>query len=295
MMKKKTAEQLMIEDAKKSGLNKSDVKKLKLCPLSKNETKKLTGYIARPSYRIPYFNVDGKQTEHYRIKLLGKPSGFEKNNEQKYWSVPNTLPAAYFPIYIKFSDIMNDPERNILITEGEKKAAKGSKDGFDVLALPGVHSWKSNKQNIPLIEDLQNINWNKRTTFFVPDSDVHENRQAMLGVMGLAQRLHMLGTRVYMIKLPKLGEKGKTGLDDYLVQEGPDAFEKLWASKNSCQLLTPSKQLVYLNFPMTDAGNGEVIAHLNSGNLHFQHECTQELYFPDRSLPFFVQLIVVQG
>ena len=88
-------------------------------------------------YVIPYFDMQGKKSDYYRIKLLQPGDG---TDGLKYLQPRATPTRVYFP-----PGFLALAERSpfVLITEGEKKAAAAMQVGLPCVALGGVDSWRN--------------------------------------------------------------------------------------------------------------------------------------------------------
>jgi hypothetical protein len=136
---------------------------------------------------------------------------------RKYIRPAGTKSRLYVPRNVwPFLDDIGQP---LFITEGEKKAAKASQEGFFTVAISGVWNWSSN--NSP-IEDLDIIKWSGRRVYLVFDADKQSNKSVLLAEERLAEVLTTKGADVRIIDLPR-GMK----LDDFLIGHGVSGFEKL--------------------------------------------------------------------
>lgn len=127
--------------------------------------------------------------------------------------------------------VLDDPTAEMLITEGEKKAAKSDQDGYRCIGLVGVFGWKDGKSE-RLLPDLERISWQGRQVRIVFDNDSAEKPDVRDAESRLAVQLNNLGAIVKVVRLPdgppgSDGKPTKTGLDDYLVAHGPAALRKL--------------------------------------------------------------------
>jgi hypothetical protein len=109
--------------------------------------------------------------------------------------------------------------------QGEKKALKANQEGFHCVGLGGIWNFKR-KGEKGLIYDLLSIHFEGRKVYIVPDSDFNSNSGVMAAVQVLGCELEKRGAQVYVIPLPSSGAS-KVGLDDFLVKEGPKAFNSL--------------------------------------------------------------------
>ena len=129
----------------------------------------------------------------------------------------------------------------MVITEGEKKAAKADQEGFPCLGLVGVYGWQKKRARDAngkgngereLIDSLASIPWQCRLVHLCFDSDAADNSNVRWAEWHLSQALAQRGATVRIVRLPA-GDRGsngkptKVGLDDFLVAHGADAFRKL--------------------------------------------------------------------
>lgn len=202
-----------------------------------------------------------KWPAYYRIRKLDLPAtGFDAQKDKtkikkgaKYLQEPNSGVMAYFAPNIDWSEIMGDPEQPILITEGEFKAAKACKEGLNCIGLGGVHSFKSARYGLPLLPELQDIIWAKRVVHIIYDSDILTNENVVNALNELAEALSLEGALPHIVKLPSISEEGKTGLDDYLLENTPEALNELLDTAQALTLARPlwamNQQLIYIFNP----------------------------------------------
>lgn len=185
---------------------------------------------------IPFKNAQGKTTNYIRLKP-DRPRK-EKGKPIKYESPKGQASLPFFPPATLA--VLSDPSRPIIITEGEKKAAKADQDGFPCIGLVGVYGWqkkrsrdengKANGQR-ELVAPLATLPWKGRVVYLCYDSDLAENRNVLWAEWHLAKTLEDSGAVVKVVRLP--GEPGgngkpaKVGLDDFLVAHGAKAFAEL--------------------------------------------------------------------
>jgi hypothetical protein len=132
----------LIDDLSNSGLEPSDVRARIAGPNEKQATNTPVGVDA---YVLPYFDMHEKPLPFYRAKLINSP-----DPKIKYKQVATSSNHVYFP---KGLATLLRTAKYIIITEGEKKAAKAVKEGFPCVALGGVDSWKN--RTVVLHKDAQ--------------------------------------------------------------------------------------------------------------------------------------------
>lgn len=240
MSKKPTASQgngelmeLALKDLARSGLDKKDFKTLKLQVLDRHETDAFVGE-PRASYKIPYFDVNGKEISYSRVRFLetGKSKPFSKGTREgsfRYSQPFNSSPHIYFPPYLDWKKIAKNPEFPVLITEGEKKAALACKMGLACFALGGVYGYKASKRLQDLIPEFAAFEWKGRTADICYDADVMMKSEVRSALSGLAYALsNEHGPEaINFVFLDAETAGPKTGLDDFLLHEGIDAFNGL--------------------------------------------------------------------
>jgi len=218
-------------DLERSGLDKSDFKRLKLEVLTRDETEDFVGE-ARSSYKIPYFDIAGKQITYARVRFLenGKKKFASVEGAQRYSQPANSAPHVYLPPYINWRTVAKDTTQTIVITEGEKKAAIACKLGIPCIALGGVWSFKSDKRDWDLLPELQEIDWKDRAVEICYDSDVMHKAQVRMALSALAQELSQKkapGSIHFVFLDAETINDGKVALDDYLVAHGVDGYNTL--------------------------------------------------------------------
>jgi putative DNA primase/helicase len=159
----------------------------------------------------------------HRVKPDNRPSRNGKPGA-KYLSPVGSQLRLYVPPSVNGE--LQAADKPILIVEGEKKALKGSQEGFLTVGLIGVEGWHK-KNSTTLIPDLERIAWKGRKTHIVFDSDAASNENVRTNESLLAAALQNRGATVKIVRLPP-GENGeKVGLDDYLMGHGPADMHKL--------------------------------------------------------------------
>jgi len=217
----------MLEDLKRSGLTTADVTKLKLRPLTAEQTKKLVNKKLE-SYELPYFDLKGKKIPYSRVRFLESERKFGKEIKTIRYSQPKDSGVhLYIPPLLKWGDIALDINTPIIFTEGEKKAAKACKEGIPCIGLGGVWSFKSNKKGKMLIDDFKLFKWKEREVSLIFDSDLATNPKVMQALVAFSKELTRLGAHVYIAYLPEAANGDKVGLDDYLLTNSVEDLEDL--------------------------------------------------------------------
>lgn len=134
--------QYLIDDLADSGLTPEDVRAR---IAGANEKQATNTPLGVDGYVLPYFDIHGKPLPFYRVKLIN--SGDPKI---KYKQIATSGNHVYFPLGFQ-SRLKN--ANYIIITEGEKKAAKAVKEGYACVGLGGVESWRN--RTVVLHQDSQ--------------------------------------------------------------------------------------------------------------------------------------------
>jgi hypothetical protein len=193
----------------------------------------------------PVVSSDGKPLQYTRLKADNPrkvKSGKDKGRAIKYESRIGAPVLPYFPPGTLAA--LKDPSQLLLITEGEKKAAKADQEGFPCIGLGGVECWSRPRPKgkggraqgkRELIAELAAIPWEGRPVAIAYDSDLAEKRDVQWAEWSLAEALRERGALVKVARLPagepgEDGEPVKVGLDDFLVVRGPDALRAILAA-----------------------------------------------------------------
>lgn len=241
-----------------SGLTIDDAKALGIKALTPSQTQALQPafFKALPALQLNYHDLRGKLTGFYRIRYLAVESSvaaMTKDGAKRYVQPPDTLPQVYLPRVMSWERYLEDVEQPLHLTEGELKAACACKHGFVTLGLGGVYSWKSAKRGVPLVAELAAFRWQNRRVYITFDSDASSKPQVSTAARELCDTLTALGAHPYLVALPSLSGQIKTGLDDLLVAEGPNAYtavlDEAQPYSAARELWTMNTEVVYVRDP----------------------------------------------
>jgi len=223
-----TYRQLVAKKLEESSLTAADAKALGIESLSAQATAKLFKKFKVPALRLNYYSTDGKKRRDvYRVRLLEKPVGaFGSIAETapKYLQPTGSVVSAYFPRIIPWSEIVENTEESIIITEGELKAACACKYGWSTIGLGGCWSWRSSKNGWSLLPELERITWEGRDVVICFDDDAAQKADVAQAIVSLCGALTKRGALPRIAVLPSVRTTGKTGIDDFIVAKGPEAF-----------------------------------------------------------------------
>jgi len=214
----------IIQDLMKSGLTIDD---FPVIPLVSDE--QLSNYLGFTSigdakiidvggYFIAYANVD----HYHRLKLK------EEVGDCKYLSPSKEIGNGNHPfILLSVLKVAKDfnPDKPLIFTEGEKKAACGVKHGFNVIGISGVWCFKDNENDF--LSEFDELNFKFRKCFICFDSDITEKHHVRHAELRLAVELINRGGIPISLRLPNESDSSKNGLDDFLIRYGKEKFEEL--------------------------------------------------------------------
>jgi hypothetical protein len=214
-------------------------KKLALEYMTAEQIVERTGYpVECTGILIPFFDVNGKRTDFYRIKLLGeyvpqtKISDFHKNGKKqkprKYLQPEGSSNHLYFPPLLNWGAIAKDTKQPIFCTEGELKAIAMAARGFNFFATTGVNSWRTKDEDDESspVGELNLITWAGRDLYIFYDADAAWKQQVQRAQLSLAHELFRRGAAPYIGRLPHIAKLEKTGIDDWWLARGPKAAKE---------------------------------------------------------------------
>ncbi len=217
-----------IEDLRSSGLSDETIQDANLVTVSPEAAENYLGYDPTvPCLTFPYPPL--REDPYYRFKPE-RPLVFGNGERRKYLAKKNGGNRLYIPPCEDLEDVIINTDRDLVITEGEKKALKAYQEGYTAAALSGVWSWKekvdSETGKTRVIDELEAFKWQDRTVYIVFDSDAAENGAVQKAEDALGNYLCGRGARVLIARIPSEGAE-KVGLDDSLVKEENEAFDRL--------------------------------------------------------------------
>jgi uncharacterized protein DUF3854 len=179
-------------------------------------------FIDQGAYWILYPNAP----DYYRLKL--KSPIETKDGKVKYLSPKKKMGVGNKPYILpQVKKLLKSykPDKPIFITEGEKKAAKATLEGFPCVGLSGVWNFKDSENEF--LPELDECIWKDRSVYIVFDSDISDKHSVKQAEIRLAINLLNRGAIVLSVRLPDEEDGSKNGFDDYLVRYGSDEFRKL--------------------------------------------------------------------
>ena len=190
-------------------------------------TDQMLAFALTPCLCLPFFAPDGRPLGYVRCKP-DRPRADAKGKAVKYESPVGAPNRAYLPPATRAA--LADAAVPLLVTEGEKKAARADQDGFACVGLVGVYGWQKKRDGggpRELIPDLAAVAWTGRPVFVAYDSDLADKPAVRLAEWHLAEALAAAGAAVRAVRLPHGPCGEKAGLDDFLAARGADALRQL--------------------------------------------------------------------
>lgn len=230
-----------LEDLRKSGLSDETIRACKF--RTESDPAKIARWLAwkspasvlGPCLLIPFYGPEGKLLEYVRAKpdepFLSAKAKADGKKPAKYLSPVGRASRAYFPPGTRAA-VLGDASVPLIITEGEKKAAKADQEGFPCIGLVGVFNFAEKRERdsdspAQFIGDLEGVAWKDRPVVIAFDSDILDNDSVRLAEWRLAALLTRHGATVRVARIPSAPSGAKRGLDDFLVAEGAAAWVKL--------------------------------------------------------------------
>jgi Family of unknown function (DUF5906)/Domain of unknown function (DUF3854) len=180
-----------------------------------------TGRLNRRAIKLPYFEMDGRESGFNRWRCLD-------DLEPKYLQDARTGAHVYIPQGPDWARIAADPTIALGLSEAEFKSyVVTSRAGIPTLGLGGVNSYGSKRAGEIILKELTQFNWAGRTLLLMFDSDSEVNPHVAAALADCALKLSGLGARPLKVCIP-CGENGeKLGADDYILKYGHIAFQQL--------------------------------------------------------------------
>ena len=152
----------------------------------------------------PVLNKEGKQQKYLGASDYETSPLFLNNGVEEYWNT-----------------VIKDKSIPVFFTEGAKKAGAGLTAGYATVSLPGVSTCRKKGR---LHEWLKAFSGFGRTFYLSFDNDILHKKPVQDALLSMARELCATGSKVMVIELPPGDAKG---MDDYIVSNGSDEFQKL--------------------------------------------------------------------
>ncbi len=261
-----------LADLRRSGLSDETIAAMRLETLDRHA---LTVRLERTDvdsddqgYVIPYFHRDGSLTRSFNCRLhkgILRDKSDPQGKRIKYCKPANTENLIYFPPGF---DQVYARSKYVLVTEGEKKAAKAVQEGFPCVAIGGVWNWFDNERRH--VEKLEGLKISYRTrplqdlldmamerkVLLIFDSDAQENDQVRAALRMLSDALlYYCNGWVRGSWVPAPDPTKKYGIDDFLnLPDGVVEFQKM-VDEALSKPSAPLTPLLRFTYGQTKAGD----------------------------------------
>ena len=258
---RENVEKWMDEDLEKSGLSRDDIE-VEAFVGESFMNQSVSGY--RILFRYPDGAAmrDLRHNEFFRMRFCSPYPVDRGGKRPKYGVAKGAGNHCFFPKGIGqlLTEAGDEP---LMLTEGEKKAAKAVKEGIPVVGITGIWNWMESKTNRKTQEDAYRIHEDLlpylhegRDVVIIFDSDARENagkaKSFQLDVLRLASELDKLGCRLYRVDMPQAKcSDAKVGLDDYLCSHTADEFRRYAEASRELVSTEEAKRLEDPYLPLT--------------------------------------------
>lgn len=216
-------------DLAKSGLNQEDITIVPFEPQIKKRSGEAVnngGYciVYEAEDNTPILKMDGKP--FFRQRFRPPYPADRKGHRMKYGTLPGTGNHLFIQQAV-YTYLKENPEAPIYLTEGEKKAAKATKEGLPTIGLAGIWNWLAPGSERQVVTDRYKIHEElarflhpEREVVIIYDSDARETSRKASGfdanTLRLACELLAFQCPLYRVDIPQFSDD-KAGLDDYLM------------------------------------------------------------------------------
>jgi uncharacterized protein DUF3631/uncharacterized protein DUF3854 len=162
---------------------------------------------------FPYPGVDGFC--RYRI--------FPPLDGMKYWQPAGSDTHLY--ILPSVRAVLSNPNIEVAITEGEKKAACLTQHGVATIGIGGVWSWTNGAGD--LHDEFNAVAFVDRPVLIIFDSDTWIKEEIQRALYALGKAIEGRGGKVEALIIPPASDGSKQGADDFIVANGIGKFKEL--------------------------------------------------------------------
>ena len=222
-----TIDPQLVQELIDSGLPPETHDRLDYYSVTAQQAKLLTGH-KKKGWVVLYCDPDRKPYQHndkdfYRLKPYGS-----KEVSPKYLSSAKAGCRPYFSPFFPKGHL--GTEKDLFITEGEKKTDCLNLNLFPTIGLSGIWCWKDQRSgDSQPIPELEEINW-KRQVYIVFDSDLTLKPQLQAALSKLCTWLANQAGHPFIpkvIQLPFERNGDKNGPDDFIMRHGLEAYRRL--------------------------------------------------------------------
>lgn len=261
----------------------------KLCNIVFKGPGELTNFIGgngRCGIVFPYYDTQGNHMLYETVRWIDKKvqNTFQiigGRNALKLSAPANKVPKPYFPPINDWEHV--EKGTRVYFHESVVKAINGALLGKLSVGLNGVYGFASNKKNVPLLQEIEQLPW--RTLQLQPvivfDSNWRNNTQVMLAINRLAGALvHRIPDIAPPIHL-QLPPNGDTdwGFDDARAALGDDwAREYLDSPGVGVDASPLNAARVEINSEVVFVHEVSRIVHMEEGHFYNSNQFTRAAY-----------------
>src|SRR5262249_44175070 len=150
---------------------------------------------------------------------------FPPQGSMKYWQPAGS--GVHLYILPSVRSILSNPNIEIAITEGEKKAACLTQNGIPTVGVGGVWSWGDGAGD--LHPEFDCVSFVDRPVLIIYDSNAWRKEKEEIGhaLYALGKAVEKRGGAVEAVIIPPADDGKDHGADDYIVAHGIDNFRNL--------------------------------------------------------------------
>jgi hypothetical protein len=145
-------------------------------------------------------------------------------NGMKYWQPAGS--GSHLYVLPSVAAIVSNPNIEIAIVEGEKKAACLTQNGMPAIGIAGIWSWIK-PETCELHEEFSGVAFADRSVLIVFDSDTWTRSDIQQALYALGKTIEAKGGKIDVIIIPPAPDGAKQGADDFIAANDIDAFIKL--------------------------------------------------------------------
>lgn len=256
------------DDLKRSGLTDGMIEAMGVYSLDANAIqRRVTGASAgsiSDGYAIPY---PGGQTVRYRLSTASQEGS--GRDPVRYLSERGAAWGLYVPP--GFDAVAEQEPGFLIITEGEKKAAKAVQEGVPCVGIAGVWMWRDPAKDkparhdagTPVLPDIASLAAGRRVCVLA-DSDGATNSKVAAAMKTLAKAIaHQVICAASIFRvIPESASGDKRGLDDWLCE--PSGLADFWefVGDGGCMIEGYERPGIRMAIPYDEAPSGGDLRYL---------------------------------
>jgi uncharacterized protein DUF3631/uncharacterized protein DUF3854 len=151
---------------------------------------------------------------------------FPPLDKLKYWQPHGSRMHLYLLPSVRA--VLSNPNVDIAITEGEKKAACLTQHGILAIGIGGVWNWLI-KGTCELLPEFDQVAFIDRNILIIFDSNAWRKEKETIGQAqyALGKAVEMRGGKVECVVIPPADDGNDQGADDFIVKHGIGKFKEL--------------------------------------------------------------------